>query len=118
LLSRYYDAGYKRSNGKFSLDHDNELTRWARIYDVDIASAMAKRPFYPVDSDPNPFVWVDMNKCIQCGNTMLEPGDRIAQLVIQPVLDIEFNEVEELDEDTDRGTAGLGSTGTKVIGKE
>jgi dUTP pyrophosphatase len=65
-----------------------------------------------------PFQTGDMNKCIQCGNTMLEPGDRIAQLVIQPVLDIEFNEVEELDEDTDRGTAGLGSTGTKVIGKE
>ena len=66
LLSNYYDAGYKRSNGKFDLDQDNELIRWARFYDVDYRSAMSKKPRYPVDSDPNPFVWVDMNKCIQC----------------------------------------------------
>ena len=24
------------------------------------------QPRYPINSDPNPFVWVDMNKCIQC----------------------------------------------------
>jgi predicted molibdopterin-dependent oxidoreductase YjgC len=66
LLSNYYDAGYKRVNGKFGLDEDNELIRFAREYDVDIPSAMAKHPRFPVDSDPNPFVWVDRNKCIQC----------------------------------------------------
>ena len=66
LLSNYYDAGYKRSNGKNDLDLDNELARWARFYDVDISTNMAKKPHEPVDSDPNPFVWVDMNKCIQC----------------------------------------------------
>jgi predicted molibdopterin-dependent oxidoreductase YjgC len=66
LLSNYYDAGYKRVNGKFSLDEDNELIRFAREYDVDIPSAMAKHPRYLMDSDPNPFVWVDRNKCIQC----------------------------------------------------
>ena len=27
---------------------------------------MAREPFRPIDSDPNPFVWVDMNKCILC----------------------------------------------------
>lgn len=37
-------------------------------------------------------------------------GDRIAQLVIQPVLRAEFTEVSELD-DTARGTGGHGSTG-------
>lgn len=60
-----------------------------------------------------PFQTGEMNKCIQCGNTMLEPGDRVAQLVIQPVLSVEFDEVESLDEETDRGAAGIGSTGVR-----
>ena len=66
MLSNYYDAGYKQLNGKTDPDHDNELFRWARMYGVDLESAKAKKPRFPVDSDPNPFVWVDMNKCIQC----------------------------------------------------
>ncbi len=66
LLANYYDAGYKRHNEKFVIDEDNELIRFAKQYDVDVASAMAKHPRYLVDSDPNPFVWVDRNKCIQC----------------------------------------------------
>jgi predicted molibdopterin-dependent oxidoreductase YjgC len=66
LLSNFYDAGYKRYNGKFDIDQDSELAKWARYYDVDVRKYMAKRPHEPVDSDPNPFVWVDMNKCIQC----------------------------------------------------
>ncbi len=61
-----------------------------------------------------PFQTGDMNKCVQCGNTVLEPGDRVAQLVIQPVLNVEFEEVESVDVDTDRGVAGIGSTGTKA----
>jgi predicted molibdopterin-dependent oxidoreductase YjgC len=66
LLSNFYDAGYKRYNGKFDIDQDSELAKWARYYDIDILTHMAKKPLEPVDSDPNPFVWVDMNKCIQC----------------------------------------------------
>lgn len=66
LLANYYDAGYKRHNEKFVIDEDNELIRFAKQYEVDVASAMAKHPRYLVDSDPNPFVWVDRNKCIQC----------------------------------------------------
>ena len=38
-------------------------------------------------------------------------GDRIAQLIIQPYLNFDFNVVDELT-DTDRGEAGFGSTGT------
>lgn len=37
-------------------------------------------------------------------------GDRIAQLVIVPTVDVEFVEVEQLDE-TERGDGGFGSTG-------
>lgn len=37
-------------------------------------------------------------------------GDRVAQLVIQPVLHIEWQVVQELS-DTERGAGGFGSTG-------
>lgn len=40
----------------------------------------------------------------------IHPGDRIAQLIIQKVEDVEFLEVESLD-DTDRGEGGFGSSG-------
>lgn len=38
-------------------------------------------------------------------------GDRIAQLVFLPYLDVEFEEVNSLNA-TDRGSGGFGSTGT------
>ncbi len=37
-------------------------------------------------------------------------GDRIAQLVVMPFLEVEFEEAEELSE-TERGAGGFGSTG-------
>jgi dUTP pyrophosphatase len=37
-------------------------------------------------------------------------GDRVAQLIIMPYPQVEFEEVEELS-NTDRGTGGFGSTG-------
>lgn len=40
------------------------------------------------------------------------PGERIAQLVVTPVLSVSFHEVEELRE-TERGSGGFGSTGRK-----
>ena len=42
----------------------------------------------------------------------VQPGERIAQLVITPFLKAEFFESEELSE-TVRGVGGFGSTGTK-----
>ena len=41
---------------------------------------------------------------------IVNPGDRIAQLVVMPYLNVEFDEVEELS-DTERGEHGFGSTG-------
>lgn len=41
---------------------------------------------------------------------MINKGDRIAQLVILPCLDIEFEETDNLDS-TERGAGGFGSTG-------
>ena len=40
----------------------------------------------------------------------VQPGERVAQLVIVPVRRETFEEVEAL-EDTDRGQGGFGSTG-------
>lgn len=40
----------------------------------------------------------------------INPGDRIAQLVISPIQKVELEEVEELDS-TERGEGGFGSTG-------
>lgn len=41
---------------------------------------------------------------------ILEPGERVAQFVITPVLTPAYESVEELS-DTDRGVGGFGSTG-------
>jgi len=43
---------------------------------------------------------------------VLERGERVAQLVIAPVVQTRINVVESLDE-TDRGAGGFGSTGTE-----
>lgn len=42
----------------------------------------------------------------------VDPGERIAQLVVMPFVPITFNEVDELS-DTVRGVGGFGSTGEK-----
>ena len=41
---------------------------------------------------------------------ILQPGERVAQFVITPVLTPQYTEVEDLT-DTDRGQGGFGSTG-------
>ena len=40
----------------------------------------------------------------------VQPGDRIAQLAVMPVVQAELERVDSLD-DTERGTGGFGSTG-------
>jgi dUTP pyrophosphatase len=40
----------------------------------------------------------------------IEPGDRIAQLVVAPVIQVQLEEVDALD-DTARGAGGFGHTG-------
>ena len=42
----------------------------------------------------------------------VEPGERIAQLIVLPYVPVKFQEVEELSE-TERGAGGFGSTGAK-----
>lgn len=47
---------------------------------------------------------------IYANNLSFKRGERIAQLIIQPLPTVEVVEVDELD-DTDRGEGGFGSTG-------
>lgn len=64
-----------------------------------------------VDSDYRGEVMVALHNHSNEAKT-IEPQERIAQLVIAPFLNVEYNLVDELDE-TDRGQGGFGSTGTK-----
>ena len=41
---------------------------------------------------------------------VINPGERIAQLILMPYIPMTFKEVEDLSE-TDRGSSGFGSTG-------
>lgn len=43
---------------------------------------------------------------------IIHPGERIAQLVISPIVRPTFNEVEEFSNQSERGEGGFGSTGT------
>ncbi len=52
---------------KCEVDGNCELQRWVYEYDVEWPVHSGARHAYPIDSDPNPVVFVDMNKCILCG---------------------------------------------------
>lgn len=59
LLSRYHDAGYTPANGE-----PTEFLRW--VEKLGAQPPEQNEPRYTVDSDPNPFIWIDLNKCILC----------------------------------------------------
>ena len=62
-----------------------------------------------IDSDYQGQIMVSVWNRGQTGFT-IQPLERIAQLVIVPVLQVEFNVVEEFAA-SDRGAGGFGSTG-------
>jgi formate dehydrogenase alpha subunit len=64
LLRRYADAG--SASGMPDSPQETEFMHWVRHYGVKIPSITSQRLSHPVDSDPNPFVRVDLNKCILC----------------------------------------------------
>ena len=61
LLSNYYDAGYAAGDGQAT-----EFERWVKYYDVQPPEEAPTQPRHVINKDPNPFVWVDLNKCILC----------------------------------------------------
>ncbi|MEQ4618031.1 MAG: dUTP diphosphatase [Corticimicrobacter sp.] len=42
---------------------------------------------------------------------IIQPGERIAQLMFQPVVQVSLHMVDQFSTDTDRGEGGFGSTG-------
>ena len=62
-----------------------------------------------IDSDYRGEIMVGLQNSGESDYT-IQPADRIAQLMITPVVQAQVELVEELD-DTDRGTGGFGSTG-------
>ncbi len=81
------------------------------------SSMGAKRGLAPankvgvIDSDYRGEICVVLHNHSETAQTV-EPGERIAQLLILPVTTAVFLETDTLD-DTDRGTGGFGSTGTR-----
>ena len=62
-----------------------------------------------IDSDYRGEVMVGLQNSGDAAYT-IQPGDRIAQLMITPVIQAQISMVEELD-NTERGAGGFGSTG-------
>ena len=62
-----------------------------------------------IDSDYRGEIQVGLTNLSDTPYT-IQPGDRIAQLAVLPVVRPSLERVEELDQ-TDRGTGGFGSTG-------
>jgi formate dehydrogenase alpha subunit len=58
LLQNYSDSGENKPL--------TEFMHWVDYYGARLPEALRVESRYKVDSDPNPFVWVDMNKCILC----------------------------------------------------
>jgi formate dehydrogenase major subunit/formate dehydrogenase alpha subunit len=61
LLLVNYHGPSTIENGK-----PNALLKWCQHYQVDVQKKMRKEPRHIVDSDPNPFIRVDLNQCILC----------------------------------------------------
>jgi formate dehydrogenase alpha subunit len=61
LLRRYVDAGYAGGDRD-----ETEFQHWVRHYGAQVPPGAPPEPRHAVNSDPNPFVWVDLNKCILC----------------------------------------------------
>ena len=61
LLSRYINPQSDENRAE-----DTEFLRWVQHYNVQQTNDEDLKPRYPVDSDPNPFIRVDLNQCILC----------------------------------------------------
>jgi formate dehydrogenase alpha subunit len=59
-------AGYHDDKVLDGLAPNTEFMHWVRFYNAQPPSAAAAQPRYAVGSDPNPFIHVDLNKCILC----------------------------------------------------
>lgn len=63
-----------------------------------------------IDSDYRGEIMVGLTNAGQAAYTV-QPGERIAQMAVMPVVQADIEQVDTLDA-TERGTGGFGSTGT------
>lgn len=61
LLEDYADAGYAAGDREAT-----EFERWLAHYGVRRRAGHLARLRFSINADPNPVLWVDMNKCILC----------------------------------------------------
>jgi predicted molibdopterin-dependent oxidoreductase YjgC len=61
LLQNYVDAGYPHTSHP-----DTEFMHWVKTYAAKLPAGFKVEPRFEINSDLNPFVWVDLNKCILC----------------------------------------------------
>lgn len=61
LLEDYEDGGYAAGDRPAT-----EFERWVAHYGLAVPRSKVGKSRFRVDSDPNPFLWVDLNKCILC----------------------------------------------------
>jgi predicted molibdopterin-dependent oxidoreductase YjgC len=67
LLSNYYVENPARMNGSSGSKYGSgQFIHWVNHYGLEVEKYASKTPRFEIDSDPNPFVRVDMNKCILC----------------------------------------------------
>lgn len=94
------DAGYQ-GHMKINVKNDEQHFRTVNIQDFDLNGEMIGQ--YINDRDIKPF---EFNNRYQ-----INKGDKIAQLVIVPIVTPEVNVVEEFKSESERGTNGFGSSG-------
>jgi len=61
LLRNYVNNGYSTGS-----DQVNEFERWVELYNPRLPEGYPPSPRFQINSDPNPVIWVDFNKCILC----------------------------------------------------
>lgn len=91
------DAGYQ-GHMKINVKNDNENDGAETIFLRDIS---------------NEKIFETERKLYKRGSHQIEKGDRLAQLVIVPILISELMPVEQFSHETARGENGFGSSGTR-----
>lgn len=94
------DAGYN-GHVKVNIKNDEQHYRTTNIQDFYLNGEMIRH--FINDRDIKPF---EFNNRYQ-----INKGDKIAQLVIVPIVTLEVNVVEEFNSESERGSQGFGSSG-------
>lgn len=68
-----------------------------------------------IDSDYRGEIMIPLHNS-SSETAVILPGERVAQIVFLPYAAANFIETEALDEDTERGVGGFGSTGRRAAG--